>query len=163
MQNLSKNDIVDLERIVKKAKGEQKPQELTKQDLINFIKKTSNDPVMVNVAEQIHQKDTKPSDQQKKFATLAMRDAKTISIIGLISIVTPMIAVLVAMMDQAMFAIMIGMLVNIYPIWHFVKAIGQQTYLSKKYNLKPLFKFPEEQQQIQQQQQIHPPQQEFRL
>lgn len=141
-------------------KEEQKKKEeltvVTKDDLKELLEQMNKkaEPIMPTETKQIVQQPQQGASQQQKqpmgkrnIAYQLWKDSKATSIVCLIAIVLPMITILVTMFsDGAMYALMIAFAGLIYPCFVFVKMVGYQTRLNKKYGFKPLFQFQQQRQ-----------------
>lgn len=95
------------------------------------------------------QQQKKQPTREQQIAYQLWKDSKATSIVCLIAIVMPMIAVLVTMFPGgAMFALVVAMCGIIYPCIVLVKMIGLQMRAYKKYGLKPLLMFRSQQQPV---------------
>ena len=85
------------------------------------------------------------SQEKYKMAQMTMKLAKNISILCMLIFIIPVVSILVTMMDLEMAALVVAMMAMIYPAFLFVQSLGMQTYLSKKYGLRPLMRMPPQQ------------------
>jgi hypothetical protein len=141
----------------------QKKAEITKEELLSFIKQTLQPtdpqpqpqqpipPYMPPMQQPIQppffinpmdsqQQNTIPitSYQEKRVIAQAMMKLhKNIIILSLMLITIPLITAFVAVIDPII-AIAIPMISVIYPVWLYTQSNKNQMYLSHKYNLPPI-------------------------
>lgn len=171
--------VKDLDAVVTKHKQEKKEKEQKKKE----IKKTISVDDLKKLLEDINAKKspdvettTQPIDQaqqpmkqkqptkDQQIAYQLWKDSKATSIVCLIAMIFPMITALISMFPGGvMAAMMVAFIGLIYPCLVLVKMIGIQTRAYKKYGLKPMFLFKQQQPQMMPQQQQSPgkKQQEF--
>ena len=162
--------IKEMDAVIKKHKAEEKAKEKKKEEVkksitiedlqkllveVNANKKptvessidSSQQPILTQQQQPMRQK--QPSKDQQ-IAYQLWKDSKSTSIVCLIAIVMPMIAVLVTMFPGgAMFALVVAMCGIIYPCIVLVKMIGLQMRAYRKYGLKPLLMFRSQQPMMQ--------------
>lgn len=129
-------------------KEKEKKEPATKGDLDQLLKMMNQKNTTIEKIETPEKTQTRKkmtSDEREQLAYQIYKDAKTVSIVCLITIVFPMITIFVTMFDP-MIAMIIALLGVIYPCVIFIRMINLQTRAYRKYGWKPLFYFPQQQQ-----------------
>jgi len=146
--------VVDKYKAVEKeeAKDKAKEEPFTKRDMDNMLNQLrgggpqptvtvapgqTGDPSII-ITEQLQQQ---PPTEKQIVAHQIWKDQKSLSIVCLIAVILPMLAVLTTMAAGEMVALIISFAAMIYPLFLFVKSMQVQAMLQMKYGFKPLFQF----------------------